>query len=244
MSNDSATPGPQKGFRDPVGLTRWVRGLLCAYVALNLVWIWMHARAYQELVGGGTVLPLPLRVGLPFVGLIGLILIFVWVYRAHHNAEQLGATGLKFSPGWSVGCYFVPVVWFWKPYQAMKEVWQASASPSGWTRQPGSVLLKCWWMCWLLAFFAEQAVSLAVGTSGVMPDPGAVEVGADLATNAVEVPLTLLLLVIIGRVNRMQMEQYRKQVAAGRIRVREGGGTMRSGSRAAPTADLTLSPPR
>jgi len=135
-------------------------------------------------------------------------------------------------------------VWYWKTFPAMKQVSQARASPSAWTRQPASVLLTCCWMCWLLAFFAEQTVSLAVGTSGVMPDPRAVEVGADLATNAVEVPLTLLLLVIIGRVNRMQMEQYRKQVAAGRIRVREGGGTMRSGSRAAPTADLTLSPPR
>lgn len=231
MGSDSATPGRRNSFRDPTALTKWVRGFLCAYVALNLAWIRVHATAYQELVTRGAVLPLPLRLGLAFVGLIGLILVFVWVYRAHHNAEQLGATGLKFSPGWSVGCYFVPVIWFWKPYQAMKEVWQASARPSGWTRQPGSVLLRCWWMCWLLAFFAEQAVSLAVGTFGVMSDPRAVEVGAALATNAVEVPLTLLLLVIIARINRMQMEQYRKQVAAGRVRVREAADSMQSDNR-------------
>lgn len=229
MVDSSATPERRNVFRDPTGLTKWVRGLLCTYVALNLAWIWAHARAYQELVGGGAVLPLPLRLGLPLVALIGLILVFAWVYGAHHNVEHLGATGLNFSPAWSVGCYFVPVVWFWKPYQAMKEVWQASANPSGWTRRSGSALLRCWWTCWIVAFFAADAVYLAVKTFGVMPDPGAVEVGADLASYAAGVPLTLLLLVIIGRVNRMQMDQHRKLVAVGRIRVRDGGGSKESG---------------
>jgi len=69
------------------------------------------------------------------LGLLGIqlttsILFLMWIYRANSNARQLGAQGMKFSPGWSVGFYFIPILWFWKPYQAMKEIWQASKAPS------------------------------------------------------------------------------------------------------------------
>lgn len=54
------------------------------------------------------------------------VLILRWIYRANYNARQIGAAGMTFSPGWSVGWYFVPIAAFWKPYQAMKEIWRAA----------------------------------------------------------------------------------------------------------------------
>jgi hypothetical protein len=35
---------------------------------------------------------------------------FVWLHRANRNLPALGAIGLKFTPGWAVGCFFVPLV--------------------------------------------------------------------------------------------------------------------------------------
>ena len=35
----------------------------------------------------------------------------------------------SFTPGWSVGWFFVPIMNPWKPFQAMREIWQASAEP-------------------------------------------------------------------------------------------------------------------
>jgi hypothetical protein len=49
------------------------------------------------------------------------IVFLKWIHAANRNARAMGAQGLRFSPGWALGYYFVPVLSLWKPYQAMKE---------------------------------------------------------------------------------------------------------------------------
>ena len=57
------------------------------------------------------------------VYLCASILFLVWVYRVNVNVRVMGAVGLRISPGWSVGFFFIPIFNLWKPYQAMNEVW-------------------------------------------------------------------------------------------------------------------------
>ncbi|HHL31367.1 MAG TPA: DUF4328 domain-containing protein, partial [Oceanospirillales bacterium] len=64
--------------------------------------------------------------------LISAIIILNWLYKANQNAHQLGAKNMQFTPGWSIGWYFVPLASLFKPYQAMKELWQTSIKPSAW----------------------------------------------------------------------------------------------------------------
>jgi hypothetical protein len=81
-----------------------------------------------------------------------------WIYRANTNARALGARGMQFTPGWSIGWYFIPILSFWKPYQAMKEIWQASKSPDSWSSQdPVAPLVSNWWTLWLAANFLGQS---------------------------------------------------------------------------------------
>lgn len=64
---------------------------------------------------------------------IGAAITFLkWVYRSNWNARALGASGMRFTPGWSIGWYFIPIALIWKPYQAMKEIWKASSNPDHW----------------------------------------------------------------------------------------------------------------
>ena len=73
---------------------------------------------------------LQIIVSLQFVnGVVVIVLFCIWIYRANYNARQLGATDMQFSPGWAVGWNFIPIANLWKPYQAMREIWQASADP-------------------------------------------------------------------------------------------------------------------
>jgi hypothetical protein len=44
----------------------------------------------------------------------------VWQFRAASTARALGRPA-KHSPGWGVGCWFVPVVNLWMPYQALRD---------------------------------------------------------------------------------------------------------------------------
>ncbi|RUO34082.1 hypothetical protein CWE14_06485 [Aliidiomarina soli] len=85
-------------------------------------------------------------------------MILRWIHRANHNARALGANNMRFSPGWSIGFYFIPVLALWKPYQAMKEIWQASKKPSDWESQYTSGIVQLWWLVWLASSFLGYAL--------------------------------------------------------------------------------------
>ncbi|MEZ5299954.1 MAG: DUF4328 domain-containing protein [Verrucomicrobiales bacterium] len=96
------------------------------------------------------------------IGLLGIayLLVFsvcvvfwcIWTNRCAKNIRALGANPsfLEFTPGWAVGWYFIPIAFWWKPYQAHREIWLASDSPG----QPavGSVpsLVGIWWAAWVV----------------------------------------------------------------------------------------------
>jgi Domain of unknown function (DUF4328) len=72
-----------------------------------------------------------------------VLLFLMWVYRANKNGRALGAQGMKYSPGWSVGWFFVPIASMFVPYWILKEIWQVSSpNPDGrWRRTTVSPLL-------------------------------------------------------------------------------------------------------
>ena len=51
---------------------------------------------------------------------------FLWLHRAFKNLVHLEVINTKFSPGWAIGCWFVPLANLVIPYQAMKELWKTS----------------------------------------------------------------------------------------------------------------------
>jgi hypothetical protein len=77
--------------------------------------------------------------------LVTIVTFLMWFHRVHRNLPSLGARYLKYSPGWAVGSFFVPILNLFRPYQIMVEVWEnsqlespSSSSPVGW-----------WWAFWI-----------------------------------------------------------------------------------------------
>lgn len=87
--------------------------------------------------------------------------IAMWIYRAHHNLEELGHSGLEFTPGWSVGWFFVPFANLVMPFQAMRELWNLSCGTEG----SGTPILPLWWGCFLSGGLAMSLASLIGGKS-------------------------------------------------------------------------------
>ena len=87
------------------------------------------------------------------VSLATTILFLVWTYRADKNLRAFGTQGLRFTPGWAVGYFFVPIMGLYRPYQVFREIWRASdpapASRVGQTWQfiRAPALLMVWWVC-------------------------------------------------------------------------------------------------
>src|SRR5258706_3196968 len=84
------------------------------------------------------------------------IVFLMWIHRANFNARALGAQGMHFTPAWSVGWYFIPFMNLWKPYQAMKEIWQARQNPQSWSTEDIAPIISNWWGLWLITNFLGQ----------------------------------------------------------------------------------------
>lgn len=208
---------PGAGFRDPTVLTKWTRGLLYTSLAVSLASAYIgsvfvasgveYEGSFVALVAAGMLWGM-------FVNLVALvtgILVLMWIYRANHNARQLGASDMEFTPGWAVGWYFVPIAWFWKPYQAMSEIWKASARPLNWREQSGSSLLGWWWALWLIPLWVLGLASFSVTRNMEEAAAERLEALYGIAINGLDVALALVLLVIIGRIHQMQMGHWSRQ---------------------------------
>lgn len=208
-------------FKDPTGLTKWTTWFLYAQVVISVIAIVSSLLEYQLLndFQSGVYSSRELAVAAGEAsdarqGLVGLvqfsifvvsgILILRWIYRANYNARQLGASGMNFTPGWSVGWYFIPIANLWKPYQAMKEIWKASSNPASWNNEPVPSLIGWWWFFWI--------VSNAFGNASFRLAMKAEELDEFITANVITqlsdvtgIPLSIIVIAMIGRVQRMQM---------------------------------------
>ncbi len=225
MGDSNAPPA----FRNPTSLTNWTQGFLYASLAVGLVsvytgiadflayddvwwerWLsWMHGLfnplAFVQRMAWGI---------FAIVVFIGTsIVVLLWIHRANSNARALGATGMTFTPGWAVGWYFVPIAWWWKPYQAMRETWCASADPANWRRQRVPPILGWWWALWIVSFWVLVTASWAVPRGMEEARATRVESLFNIAIDVLDIPLALVFLAIVGRIHAMQMELWSRQRA-------------------------------
>lgn len=92
-----------------------------------------------------------------FVGqlLTFIVLLFLlggFVHRASRNLRPLKSEGQTFTPNWSVGWMFIPIVNLWQPMQVFGELWRGSDpkvpvdDPTAWQRGARSPLVSFWWL--------------------------------------------------------------------------------------------------
>ena len=211
-------------YKDSRSLTNWTRGFLYAGIAVSVVAFGSNALEYQLLVAmrdgfypGDAALDAS-DARQAWVGLLQaavylptMVLVLMWIHRANYNVRQLGARGLRFSPAGSIGWYFVPILTLWRPYQAMKEIWQASLDPENWPGRPVPVLLPMWWALWLVSIALDN-IDLRSWWS-LDENSGVGDfIAANIAAQAAavwKIPLTLVLVAIINRIYRMQVEHRR-----------------------------------
>ncbi len=91
--------------------------------------------------GPNAITPGTLLVGL--VSVAAFVFALIWQHRAASAAQALGLPAGQ-SPAWGVGSWFVPIVWFWIPYQAVRD-----CLPPG---DPHRPRVLQWWIAWLVAW--------------------------------------------------------------------------------------------
>ncbi len=137
-----------------------------------------------------------------------------WIHRAHRNLPALGADGLKFTPGWSVGWWFIPVANLWKPFQAVQEVWWGSdpdrdePNVHDWRHHAGSGPLGWWWAAWIANNLADRVVAGAFADAHT-PQEFITGSYAMLGSHALDVVAAGLAIVIVLGIDRRQEQRLR-----------------------------------
>jgi hypothetical protein len=200
--------------RNPVGLTQTLKVML---------WVHLGVSAISMLTDFGQ-LSLASSENIPMdaaeandarQGLIGILYLAVvvatgftflkWIYRANLNCRGFGASDMEFTPGWSIGYYFIPIMNLFRPFQVMKEIWNVSRDPVNWKAHRSSPLLGWWWALWILSGALGQ---ICFRTSMNVHSPGSLRDAtmASIVSTLSEFPLILVAITMISRIIRMQVQ--------------------------------------
>ncbi len=122
------------------------------------------------------------------LGLVGVLVAFtlgtwimflVWMNRAAKNARVLlPEARFEFTPGWCVGWWFVPFANLIKPFQAMKEIYQASLAANEPKRDGGyapvlvamavPATLQLWWGGWVGSTIIDRVTASSESMGATM----------------------------------------------------------------------------
>jgi hypothetical protein len=153
------------------------------------------------------------------------ITFFTWFYRSHKNLPALGVTGLKYSPGWAIGGFFVPFLNLVRPLQVMREVWHGSApeSPVGLTSAPMFAestkqetprKVGWWWGLFLVSsFLGQMAFRLSLRDDPslqVLEATSWMTLGSDVA----DIAGLLVTVALVQTITSRQTEKSRRLIAS------------------------------
>jgi hypothetical protein len=118
-------------LRDPSGLTKFLQRLLFVSILVACVALFDDLAEFLQ-VQSGKATPDQVVDNDPVQGIVGLlqsglglvtgITFLKWVYRAYKNIQGFGAENLRYSPGWAVAYYFMPVLGLIRPVLADREL--------------------------------------------------------------------------------------------------------------------------
>jgi hypothetical protein len=197
---------------DPAGLTRFLKRLLWISVVVACIALVDDVAEFVQ-VQIGQLTPDQVANNDPIQGIVGLlqsglgivtgITFLKWIYRAYKNIQGFGAEGLRFSPGWAVGYYFIPILSLIRPVQVMSEIWRASDDPRNWPRRPGSWLIASWWTLFLLYTGVTQ-VSLEIAFQASTNDQWTLAAVLAILGDLFSIPLSIAALQLVTEVYRRQ----------------------------------------
>jgi hypothetical protein len=149
-------------------------------------------------------------VGALFLAIVTMIVWLVWQHRGQRNLVGMGVRGLRFTPGWAVGWWFVPIANVWKPFQTVRELWRGSrpdAVDSSWPGERTWSTIGWWWALFLLSSISIR-VSVGLDEESRIEDYIRSD-RVDIVTELFSIGAAILAIAIVRAVTRRQDERIR-----------------------------------
>lgn len=155
--------------------------------------------------------------------IIGTMISFLfWFKAAYDNLEPLGASNLRYTPGWAIGAWFIPIGNLFMPKQLANDMWRASDpnlpvdAGDRWKfeRVPG--LLTFWWLTWILRNVLTGASGATESVAVRNADIGGVKTALRIAAGAelVLVIAGIAMILVVRSITTRQNERARMIAAS------------------------------
>ncbi len=142
-------------------LTAFVVAMVVIDAAISpviLTWAFLHQESLQANIGPFAT---ELDYGIIAFHYLTMIVFSVWIYQAGANLVAAGFEDLEFTPGSRIWWFAIPIASLFKPFQGMRELWNASHGNSHYDDNNG--LVTAWWTLWLSANLGYYFFNLAAG---------------------------------------------------------------------------------
>ncbi len=205
-------------YRSGHALVQWLTGLLGAIVVMSFVLMAFRVGRIHSLRTLSDLVESRSRVlgaagFLDILTLAASVLWLVWQHRAQSNLRALGAANLRFTPGWAVGWWLIPVANFAMPYLTTRELLKASDPTAGavdWKVRPTGMLLPVWWGAWLFrAALTGIALSIA-GQSSSNVDQLVRQQSFGITADVATIAAAILAVVVIRQIDRRQEARHER----------------------------------
>jgi hypothetical protein len=134
-----------------------------------------------------------------------IVVLIIWQWRSQTNASALGRTGARFSPGWGIAGWLIPIANYVIPYFVFQDLWRStdahSEPGSEWRSLPTSPLVTAWWIAFVVGTVTPIIAIGLVLTSSIS---GA---GTDSFVDAAHVVLavgSVLAIFVVRDINQRQ----------------------------------------
>jgi Domain of unknown function (DUF4328) len=134
---------------------------------------------------------------------VAITLVARWIMRVNANAQTV-SDSMTISPGWNVGYFFVPIVNLWKPFEGIRQSWQASVAPHHPASVAVPIVMRWWWGLWLATNILGN-ISFRLGLRGGA-DGLIASSWIDLVTFLIDVPLVWFLVQVIQQLTAIQRD--------------------------------------
>jgi Domain of unknown function (DUF4328) len=98
-----------------------------------------------------------------------------WLYQAYGSREADPAL-LPFERWWTIGGWLIPVIWFVRPFELVRDLYRATASTQPPDRHVANVTcparIRWWWAFWLMGNLLSNIAFMSAMSAPNNPDAG------------------------------------------------------------------------
>lgn len=149
------------------------------------------------------------------VFVLSAITFIQWFRRAYFNLH-LRVNHLSQTEGWAASCWFVPIVNLFRPYQIMKEMFQAThfflkRNEAHTTEHLSTSSLSLWWTFWIIDRFVGQFV-FKYSMKAETIDELTTSTIAEMVSNGIGIVLAIITINIITEYSKLELVMHKVKI--------------------------------